>query len=80
VILAGHGIIISGAMNEVRELPSVPAFRWRSRCSDWERFRLLIRSSGHDGHAWRGLGQPTIQEADLLLAFGMRFDDRVTGT
>ena len=33
----------------------------------------------HDGHARRGVGQHRDQEADLLLAFGMRFDDRVTG-
>jgi thiamine pyrophosphate-dependent acetolactate synthase large subunit-like protein len=25
------------------------------------------------------VGEHTIQEADLLIAFGMRFDDRVTG-
>ncbi len=31
---------------------------------------------GMHGEAWVN---HTIQEADLLLAFGMRFDDRVTG-
>ena len=31
---------------------------------------------GMHGEAWLNT---TIQEADLLIAFGMRFDDRVTG-
>ena len=33
----------------------------------------------NDGHARRSVGQQAIQEADLLIAVGMRFDDRVTG-
>ncbi len=43
-------------------------------------FTISSSESRHDGNARRGLRvNHTIQEADLLLAFGMRFDDRVTG-
>src|SRR5271157_4461281 len=38
---------------------------------------LNLGMMGMHGEAWVN---HTIQEADLLLAFGMRFDDRVTGT
>src|SRR6202041_3715503 len=37
---------------------------------------LNLGMMGMHGEAWVNT---TIQEADLLLAFGMRFDDRVTG-
>ena len=37
---------------------------------------LNLGMMGMHGEAWVN---KTIQEADLLLAFGMRFDDRVTG-
>jgi acetolactate synthase-1/2/3 large subunit len=80
VILAGHGILKSGAMQEVIELAerahipvsmtllgigSVPAHH-----------PLNLGMMGMHGEAWVN---EAIQEADLLLAFGMRFDDRVTG-
>jgi acetolactate synthase-1/2/3 large subunit len=38
---------------------------------------LCLGMMGMHGEAWVN---KAIQEADLLLAFGMRFDDRVTGT
>ena len=38
---------------------------------------LNLGMMGMHGEAWVN---HAIQEADLLLAFGMRFDDRVTGT
>jgi len=41
--------------------------------------RAATRSASDDGDARRGVVNRAIQEADLLLAFGMRFDDRVTG-
>ena len=37
---------------------------------------LNLGMMGMHGEAWVNTA---IQEADLLLAFGMRFDDRVTG-
>src|SRR3954468_15880485 len=80
VILAGQGILQSGAMAEVRKfaerinapvamtllgLGGVPASH-----------PLNIGMMGMHGEAWVN---QAIQEADLLMAFGMRFDDRVTG-
>jgi acetolactate synthase-1/2/3 large subunit len=80
VILAGHGILMSGAMQELREfaektqtpvaltllgLGSLPASHPYS-----------LGMMGMHGEAYCN---QAIQEADLLLAFGMRFDDRVTG-
>jgi len=80
VILAGHGIILSGASELVRQfaekahipmamtllgLGGIPASH-----------PLNLGMMGMHGEAWVNTA---IQEADLLLAFGMRFDDRVTG-
>jgi acetolactate synthase I/II/III large subunit len=80
VILAGHGIILSGATDLVRQfaekthipmaitllgLGGIPASH-----------PLNLGMMGMHGEAWVN---KAIQEADLLLAFGMRFDDRVTG-
>ena len=80
VILAGHGILKSGACAEVLELAerahipvsmtllgigSVPAHH-----------PLNLGMMGMHGEHWVN---EAIQEADLLLALGMRFDDRVTG-
>ena len=80
VILAGQGVIQSGAMSELIEfaermhapiamtllgLGGVPASH-----------RLNLGMMGMHGEAWVN---HAIQEADLLMAFGMRFDDRVTG-
>ena len=80
IILAGQGVIQSGAMSELLEfaerinapiavtllgLGGVPASH-----------RLNLGMMGMHGEAWVN---HAIQEADLLMAFGMRFDDRVTG-
>ena len=80
VILAGHGLLISRAYREMQELAhrahipvamtllgigSMPA-------SD----PLNLGMMGMHGEAYCNLA---IQNADLLIALGMRFDDRVTG-
>jgi acetolactate synthase-1/2/3 large subunit len=81
VILAGHGIIISGAMREVRdfaERAGIPvALTLLGLGALPASHPLNLGMMGMHGEAWVN---HTIQEADLLLAFGMRFDDRVTGT
>jgi acetolactate synthase I/II/III large subunit len=81
VILAGHGIIISGAMNEVREFAEKAGIPVALTLLGIGAFPaahpLNLGMMGMHGEAWVN---HTIQEADLLLAFGMRFDDRVTGT
>jgi acetolactate synthase-1/2/3 large subunit len=80
VILAGHGIIISGAMQEVREFAERAGIPVALTLLGLGAFPashpLNLGMMGMHGEAWVN---HTIQEADLLLAFGMRFDDRVTG-
>ena len=80
IILAGHGVILSDATTLVRQLAEkahipiamtllgiggVPALH-----------PLNLGMMGMHGEAWVN---QAIQEADLLVALGMRFDDRVTG-
>ena len=80
VILAGHGILKSGAMDEVltlAERAQVPiAMTLLGIGSVPAHHPLNLGMMGMHGEAWVN---DAIQEADLLLAFGMRFDDRVTG-
>ena len=80
VILAGHGIILSGAMEEVRafaEKSSIPVGLTLLGLGGFPASHpLSLGMMGMHGEAWLN---HTIQEADLLIAFGMRFDDRVTG-
>lgn len=80
VILAGHGILMSGAMQELRELAEVAHIPVA--------LTLLGKSAIPADHplaiGWMGMHgdaavNHAIQEADLLVALGMRFDDRVTG-
>jgi acetolactate synthase-1/2/3 large subunit len=80
LILAGHGIILGGAERAVLDfaekaripiavtllgIGGVPASH-----------PLNLGMMGMHGEAWVNTA---IQEADLLIALGMRFDDRVTG-
>ncbi|HXN22502.1 MAG TPA: biosynthetic-type acetolactate synthase large subunit [Candidatus Dormibacteraeota bacterium] len=80
VILAGHGILVSGAMREVRELAERASIPMAMTLLGLGAFPashpLNLGMMGMHGEAWVN---HTIQEADLLLAVGMRFDDRVTG-
>ena len=80
IILAGHGITMSGAMSEVRELAEraqIPvALTLLGKGAMPEDHPLVIGMMGMHGEASSNLA---IQEADLLIALGMRFDDRVTG-
>jgi acetolactate synthase-1/2/3 large subunit len=80
VILMGHGVIVSGAMNEVRDFAERAAIPVAMTLLGIGAFPashpLNLGMMGMHGEAWVN---HTIQEADLLLAFGMRFDDRVTG-
>lgn len=80
LILAGHGILLSGAMAEVREFAERTQTPVASTLLGLSAFPgshpLSLGMMGMHGEAWVN---QAIQEADLLLAFGMRFDDRVTG-
>ncbi|MBS1814688.1 MAG: biosynthetic-type acetolactate synthase large subunit [Acidobacteria bacterium] len=80
VILAGHGIIQSGAEREViafAERHNIPiATTLLGLGGIPASHPLSLGMMGMHGESWVN---NAIQQSDLLLAFGMRFDDRVTG-
>ena len=81
VILAGHGIMESGAMEQVRTLTEraqIPVGLTLLGIGGFPASHpLCLGMMGMHGESWVN---SAIQEADLLIACGMRFDDRVTGT
>ncbi len=81
VILAGHGVMESGAMEQVRTLAEraqIPVGLTLLGIGGFPASHpLCLGMMGMHGEAWVN---SAIQEADLLIACGMRFDDRVTGT
>jgi acetolactate synthase I/II/III large subunit len=80
IILAGHGIVESGAEKEVlafAEAHQIPiASTLLGLGAIPAAHPLSLGMMGMHGESWVN---NAIQQADLLLAFGMRFDDRVTG-
>jgi acetolactate synthase I/II/III large subunit len=80
VILAGHGIILSGAEQQVRTLAEragIPVALTLLGLGCFPASHpLSLGMMGMHGEAWVN---EAIQTADLLIALGMRFDDRVTG-
>lgn len=80
LIVAGGGVIISGASKELKEL---------AQMAEIPVTMTLMGLGGFPGSHRLSLGMPgmhgtyyankAIQNADLLIAIGMRFDDRVTG-
>jgi acetolactate synthase-1/2/3 large subunit len=81
IILAGHGIAESGAMEQVRTLAErtqIPvALTLLGLGAFPASHPLNMGMMGMHGEAWVN---HAIQESDLLIACGMRFDDRVTGS
>ncbi len=81
VILAGHGVMESGAMEQVRTLAEraqIPVGLTLLGIGGFPATHpLCLGMMGMHGESWVN---HAIQEADLLIACGMRFDDRVTGT
>ncbi len=80
VILAGHGILHAGAEAELQafaEKVNAPvAWTLLGVGALDERHPLAYGFMGM--HGWKHVNR-AIQSADLLVALGMRFDDRVTG-
>jgi acetolactate synthase I/II/III large subunit len=80
LILAGHGVLHSGAVAELRafaERTGTPvALTLLGLGAFPASHPLCLGMMGMHGEAWVN---KAIQEADLLVALGMRFDDRVTG-
>ncbi|MGA3133415.1 MAG: biosynthetic-type acetolactate synthase large subunit [Terracidiphilus sp.] len=81
VILAGHGVMESGAMEQIRTLAEraqIPVGLTLLGIGGFPASHpLCLGMMGMHGESWVN---NAIQEADLLIACGMRFDDRVTGT
>jgi acetolactate synthase-1/2/3 large subunit len=80
VILAGHGVLLSGAMDLLRALAEradLPVAMTLLGIGGLPASHPLnLGMMGMHGEAWVNTA---IQESDLLVALGMRFDDRVTG-
>jgi acetolactate synthase-1/2/3 large subunit len=80
IILAGRGIMLSGAMevfDKFAHLGNIPVAMTLLGIGCFPaNDPLNLGMMGMHGEAWVNTA---IQEADLLIAVGMRFDDRVTG-
>jgi acetolactate synthase-1/2/3 large subunit len=81
IIFAGHGMIQSGAREQVRALAERLQIPVASTLLGLGGFPashpLSLGMMGMHGEAWVN---QAIQQSDLLIACGMRFDDRVTGS
>ena len=80
MIFAGHGVMESGAMEQIRTLAEraqIPVALTLLGIGGFPASHpLCLGMMGMHGESWVN---DAIQEADLLIACGMRFDDRVTG-
>lgn len=80
VILAGQGVLLSGAAEAlaayVEKTQTPVAVTLLGKGSFPPSHPLYLGMMGMHGHA---AANHAIQDADLLIALGMRFDDRVTG-
>ena len=80
VIVAGGGVILSGGSKELRELAehaNIPVTMTLMGLGSFPGTHAL--SLGMPGMHGTYYANKAIQESDLLIAIGMRFDDRVTG-
>ena len=80
VILAGQGVLLSGALSELAAFAdrthTPVAVTLLGKGAFSPSHPLYLGMMGMHGHS---AANHAIQEADLLIALGMRFDDRVTG-
>ncbi|MEO5360440.1 MAG: biosynthetic-type acetolactate synthase large subunit [Nitrospirota bacterium] len=80
VIIAGGGVILSNASDELRELAEltqVPVITTLMGIGSFPSVHPL--SLGMPGMHGTYYANMAIQDSDLIVAVGMRFDDRVTG-
>jgi acetolactate synthase I/II/III large subunit len=80
LILAGHGVMLSGAYAELRafaERTGIPVITTLLGISAFPESHPL--ALGMPGMHGRAEVNRAIHAADMLVAVGMRFDDRVTG-
>jgi acetolactate synthase-1/2/3 large subunit len=80
VILAGQGVIQAGAINELRKLAeiyNIPVTTTLMGLGVFdEKHYLSLKMIGMHGSYYSNMA---IQNCDLLLNFGSRFDDRIIG-
>jgi acetolactate synthase-1/2/3 large subunit len=80
IVFCGHGIIASGAttlLEEFIEKTGIPVASTLLGLGGFAASHpLSMGMMGMHGEAWVNTA---IQESDLIIALGMRFDDRVTG-
>jgi acetolactate synthase-1/2/3 large subunit len=80
IVFCGHGIIASGASHLLLEFIEKTGMPVASTLLGLGGFPathpLCLGMMGMHGEAWVN---QAIQESDLIIALGMRFDDRVTG-
>ena len=80
VLIAGHGILASHAWEELLELAEttgIPVINTLLGLSSFPRNHpLSLGMLGMHGMYWSNL---VVDQADLVVGLGMRFDDRVTG-
>jgi acetolactate synthase-1/2/3 large subunit len=80
IIFAGHGVTMAGAGDLLREFAEKTGVPVASTLLGLGGFAathpLSLGMMGMHGEAWVN---SSIQQADLIIAVGMRFDDRVTG-
>ncbi len=80
LIIAGGGVILSGGSKELKELAEFTEIPVTMTLMGLGSFpgthRLSLGMPGMHGTYY---ANKAIQESDLLIAIGMRFDDRVTG-
>ena len=80
VLIAGHGVLASHAWEELMELAEatgIPVINTLLGLSSFPRNHpLSLGMLGMHGMYWSNI---VVDEADLVVGLGMRFDDRVTG-
>jgi acetolactate synthase-1/2/3 large subunit len=80
VILAGHGVVISRAFAELRELAEkaqMPVVTTLLGISGFPEDHVL--SAGFPGMHGMAYASLALDQADLIVAIGSRFDDRIVG-
>ena len=81
VIISGHGILTSGANKELKDLAEqsgIPVITTLLGLSGFPGGHpLSMGMLGMHGMYWANIA---VDQADLIVGVGMRFDDRVTGT
>ncbi|MDP6667586.1 MAG: biosynthetic-type acetolactate synthase large subunit [Dehalococcoidia bacterium] len=80
VILAGHGVVLSRSFDELREFAEkaeIPVTTTLLGISSFPDNHVL--STGFPGMHGMAYASLALDEADLIINFGSRFDDRIVG-